>query len=58
MEVEDVDVGRAQFLQRRLDGQVHRLEVVARIVHFLLNFARRPLEVCRVLSANKTVLSL
>ena len=49
VDVEDIDVARAQFLEGRLDGDVHRLDVVARVVRFLRNVCGRPLEVRRVL---------
>ena len=49
VDVEDIDVARPELLEGRLDGDVHRLDVVARVVRFLRNVRRRPLEVGRVL---------
>ena len=49
VDVEDIDVARAELLERGLDGEVHGLDDVARVVHFLLNVFCCPCEVRRVL---------
>ena len=51
MDVKYIDVVRAQLLERRLNGDVHRLDIVPRVVHLLLNFLGIFLEDCRVLFA-------
>ena len=58
VDVENIDVARAQLLEGRLDGDVHRLNVVARVVRFLRNVLRRPLEVrCVLMQHNQVTIS-
>ena len=45
VEVQDVDVGRAELLERRFDGEVQRLGVVAHELAFLRDVFRSLLEV-------------
>ena len=40
MDVEDVDVVRAQLLERRLERDRHRLDVVTHVVHLLRDVVR------------------
>ena len=49
MDVEDIDIAGAQFLEGRLDGDVHRLDIVAHVMRLLRNVLRRPLKGRRVL---------
>ena len=49
VDVEDVDVGRAEPLETALDGEHERLGVVAGVVDLLLEGVISPAEVVRVL---------
>ena len=49
MHVKDIDVSRAQLLQRSLDGEVHRLGAVATIIDLRLDRGVKLLELGRVL---------
>ena len=49
MDIQDVDVVRSELLQRRLDGEKHRLDVIACVLRFLADLGRGPLEVRRIL---------
>lgn len=59
MHVEDVDVGRAEFLERGLNGEEHRFEVVPRVVDFLAEGGRfGAFEVGRVLHESEHIENL
>ena len=45
MDVEDVDVVGAELLEGSMNRNMHRFEVVARVMHLLLDVLRRSLEV-------------
>ena len=49
VQVQDVDVGSAQFLEGLVDGDVQRLHVVPDVVRVLLYVRATTLEICRVL---------
>ena len=49
MQVEDIDVVGSELLEGSMNGNMHRFEVVARVMHLLLDVLRRSLEVRRVL---------
>lgn len=55
MNVEDVDVIRAQFLERLLDRNMHRLHAVSNVVHLLLDVVRPPLEISGILTARDVI---
>ena len=52
MDVQQVDVRSAEFLQASLDTDVHRLSIVSGIVGLLYNRVVSALEVCGVLKGN------
>lgn len=52
--VEDVDVIRAQFLERLLDRNMHRLHAVSN-VHLLLDVVRPLLEISGILTARDII---
>ena len=58
MDVEDVDVVRAQLLERRLDGDVQRLDIVSGVVRLLLDVLSISLEVGCVLFAFPRAMSV
>lgn len=49
VDVEDVDVVRAQLLERRVEGDRHRLDAVPDVVHLLRDVLRAAHHVRRVL---------